>query len=342
MGAGHGLTMSTIRSRLAALSIVGIAVAVACGDGGTPSDAATSTLPVVITTPTPTPAVTPSPSSGPTLTRSPRSLEWLESTVSVPALPIPFADPVPNADLQDVVETALPDFGGDYSVVVHNLLDGRYAAFNESRVYYGASLFKSSIMYEAFIQRDAGNLDFEMEVVLEEEYVAYDLGTLEFLELEEGDVITVADAIRAMTIASDTPTAVLMQDLVGVEADRTLLRLGIEDTQFLNPDLPATADGMARLFAAIASGEGVSDASRLEMLSLMRQEHFGDGVIAGAPAGTAIAHKTGSFANATHDVAIVWGPAGPYIIAVMTDASYTFDPVRDVAAAVWAYFEANP
>ena len=339
--------MSTIRSRLATLLPLGglalaIAVAVACGGGDPPLDTATPTLPVVITTPIPTPAVTPPPSPSPAQTRSPRSLEWLESTVNVPALPIPFADPVPNADLQDVIETALPDFGGDYSVVVHNLLDGRYAAFNESHVYYGASLFKSSLMYEAFIQRDAGNLDFEMEVVLEEEYVAYDLGTLEFLELEEGDIITVADAIRAMTIASDTPTAVLMQDLIGAEADQTLLELGIEDTQFLNRNLPATADGMARLFAAIASGEGVSDASRLEMLNLMSQEHFSDGVIAGAPAGTAIAHKTGNFAHATHDVAIVWGPAGPYIIAVMTDASYTFDPVRDVAAAVWAYFEANP
>ncbi|MCH8813488.1 MAG: serine hydrolase [Chloroflexi bacterium] len=321
---------------------LGILVAVACGGGKNPLETATPTLPVTITTPTPTAAVTSSPRPSPTQTRSPQSLEWLQSTVNVPALPSPFADPALDADLQNVIETALPDFGGEYSVVVHNLLDGRYAAFNESNVYYGASLFKSSLMYEAFIQRDAGNLDFAMEVVLEEKYVVYDLGTLEFLGLEEGDIITVEGAIRAMTIASDTPTAVLMQDLVGVAADQTLLKLGIEDTQFLNRALPATADGMARLFAAIASGEGVSDSSRLEMLSLMRQEHFSGGVIAGAPAGTAIAHKTGSFANAGHDVAIVWGPAGPYIIAVLTDASYTLDPVRDVAVAVWAYFEANP
>jgi beta-lactamase class A len=267
------------------------------------------------------------------------SLEWLESTLNVPPLPSPFQDPVDDPALRDVIETALPEYGGEYSVVVHHLLDGRYAEFNQSKVYYGASLFKSSLMYEAFIQRDSGELDFAMEVELTEEYVAYDLGTLEFLGLEEGDIITVEDAIRAMTIVSDTPTAVLIQDLIGFAADQTLLALGIEDTQFLNRSLPATADGMTRLFTAIASGEGVTDQSRLDMLNLMRQEHFGGGVIAGTPAGTAIAHKTGSFANATHDVAIVWGPTGPYIIAVMTDASYTFNPIRDVAAAVWAYFE---
>jgi beta-lactamase class A len=259
----------------------------------------------------------------------------------VPALPFPFADRAPNAELQNVIETALPNFGGEYSVVVYNLLDGRYAAFNESKVYYGASLFKASLMYEAFIQRDRGDLDFAMEVVLDGEYTAYDLNTLDFLGLAEGDVITIEAAIRAMTIVSDTSTAVLMQDLIGLDADQTLLALGITDTQFLNRDLPATADGMARLFAAIASGAGVSDASRLEMLNLMSQEHFGGGVVAAAPPGTAVAHKTGSFTNATHDVAVVWGPAGPYIIAIMTDASSVFDPVRDVAAAVWAYFEAN-
>lgn len=310
----------------------------ACG-GGSPS--VTDTPPVTITTATPSPRpAADSPTSTPFPTRSVKSLAWLESTVNVPPLPLPFQDPIPDPALQQVIETALPDFGGEYSVVVHNLLDGRYAAFNEKHVYYAASLFKSSLMYEAFIQREAGELDFEMEVTLDEEYVAYDLGTLELLELEEGDIITIEDAIRAMTIVSDTPTAVLIQDLIGYQADQTLLELGIEDTQFLNRDLPATADGMTRLFTAIASGEGVTDESRLAMLNLMRQEHFGGGVFAGAPAGAAIAHKTGSFANATHDVAIVWGPAGPYIIAIMTDASYAFEPVRDVAVAVWAYFEA--
>jgi len=273
--------------------------------------------------------------------RSPQSLEWLESTVNVPALPFPFAERAPNAELQNVIETALPNFSGEYSVVVYNLLDGRYAAFNQSKVYYGASLYKASLMYEAFIQRDRGDLDFETEVVLDGEYAAYDLNTLDFLGLAAGDVITIEAAIRAMTIVSDTSTAVLMQDLIGFDADQTLLALGITDTQFFDSELPATADGMARLFAAIASGAGVSDASRLEMLNLMSQEHFGGGVVAAAP-GAAVAHKTGSFTNATHDVAVVWGPAGPYIIAVMTDASSDFGPVRDVAAAVGAYFEANP
>jgi len=78
------------------------------------------------------------------------------------------------------------------------------------------------------------------------------------------------------------------------------------------------------------------------MLSLMQQEWFDDGVPAGVPDGTAVSHKTGSYADATHDVALVWGPAGPYIIAVLTDRSYDWGAIREVSRAVSDYFAINP
>jgi beta-lactamase class A len=270
------------------------------------------------------------------------SLAWLDGNADVPALPDPFTPPVPDAGLLNVIQTAAPGFDGQYSVVVHNLVDGRYAAYNESRVYYSASLFKASLLYEAYRQRELGLLDFSMEVEMTEEYAQYDLGSLEYLELEVGDLITIEDAIRAMTIISDTPTEVLIQDIIGAQADQTLLDLGLQETQFLNRDLPTSARDMARLIEVIASGEGVSNESRLEMLGLMRQEWFTDGVIAAVPPGTPVAHKTGSFADAAHDAAVVWGSAGPYVIVVMTDASYDFTYVREVAEAVDDYFAANP
>ncbi|TMF06923.1 MAG: serine hydrolase, partial [Chloroflexi bacterium] len=53
-------------------------------------------------------------------------------------------------------------------------------------------------------------------------------------------------------------------------------------------------------------------------------------------------HKTGSYSDATHDVALVWGPKGPYVIAVLTDRSYDWDAIREVSRAVWDYFAAQP
>jgi beta-lactamase class A len=78
------------------------------------------------------------------------------------------------------------------------------------------------------------------------------------------------------------------------------------------------------------------------MLSLLVQEEIGGGVVASAPEGTVVAHKTGNFSSANHDIALVWGPAGPYVIAVLTDTLEGWDPVVAVSSAVWQYFVENP
>ena len=261
----------------------------------------------------------------------------------MPELPAAFAAAAPDAALNDLIQETLAGYEGSYSVVVHNLKDGRYAALNEGQVYYAASLFKLGLLLEAYRQRDAGELEFAQRLTLDEEYVAYDLGTLELLGLEEGDAITLADAIKAMIVVSDTPTAVMVQDVVGpARVDATLRSLGIEETSFNDRSLPATAQDMARLLEAIAAGEGVSEESRREMLSLLLQEAIRQGIPAALPAGVAVAHKSGNWSNATHDVALVWGPSGPYIIVVMSDQPWTWQPIVDVSRAVWEHFAANP
>jgi beta-lactamase class A len=276
--------------------------------------------------------------AGPATTPSVVSLDWLGGNADVPALP-PFATAHSDAALTSAVQAAIAGAPGRTSVVVHNLQDGRYAAVNENEVYYAASLFKLGILLEAYRQRDAGTLDFSKQLTLEQKYVDLDLGTLEELGLKAGDLITVADAARAMVVVSDTPTAVLLQDTVGcTKADQTLVNLGITRTEFCNRELPATAADMTTLLEAVASGSGVSDASRLEMISLLSKEYYRQGVFAGVPAGTFIAHKTGHYPTATHDVALVWGPSGPYVITVMTDQPSNWSIVAALSSAVWNHF----
>ena len=298
-------------------------------------------LPTPTLSPTPTPSASPSPS--PTL-RPPefRILTGLVTNVPVPELPEEFAAPVPDSALQELIETTLAEYPGRYSVVVHNLADGRYAALNEQQVYYAASLFKLGLLLEVYRQRDAGEVDLAQILTLTAEHANHDFGTLELLDLQAGDTLTLLDAITAMIVVSDTPTAILVQDVVGTaRVDVTLRSLGIEQTSFNVSGLPAVARDIAVLLEAIAAGEGVSEASRHDMLSVLLQERIRQGIPMALPVGTAVAHKTGNWTNATHSVAIVWGPAGPYVIVVMSDQPWTREPVVAVSGAVWDYF-ANP
>ncbi len=331
--------------------IVLLLVAAACGGSGgavqpavgiTPRSgpAATSTP-----TPEPTPAPTPvTPVAVPTVPLPEvKSLEQLSADVAVPALPASFASPVEDPALAALIRTTLSGYEGTYSVVVRNLEDGRSASLNEGQVYKAASLFKLVYLLEAYRQRDAGEIDFSQLLTLDEEYVAYDFGTLELLGLEEGDMLSVADALKAMIIVSDTPTAVMIQDLVGpVRAEQTLRSLGINDMSVLKPELPTTARDMALLMAAVAAGAGVTAESQREMLALLLQEGIRGGIPSGVPPNSAVAHKTGNLTNVTHDVALVWGPAGPYVIAVLSDRSWESQPLAAVSRAVWDYFAANP
>jgi beta-lactamase class A len=272
-----------------------------------------------------------------------KSLEHLSADVEVPPLPASFAPPRDDAALAAAIRSALSGFDGEYSVVVRNLEDGRSASLSAGEVYYAASLFKLALLLEAYRQQDAGEIDFAELLTLEKKYADYDLGTLEDLGLSEGDMLTVADALKAMIIVSDTPSAVMIQDLVNpARVDQTLRSLGIDDMSVRTYDLPTTAHDMALLMAAVAAGEGVSAESRREMLALLLQESIRDGIPSGVPPNAAAAHKSGNFTDATHDVGLVWGPGGPYVLAVLSDRSWDSEPIRAVSRAVWDYFSAHP
>lgn len=289
--------------------------------------------------PTLAPTPTPAPTRAPVLV----SLDWLGGSVAVPGLSSGIAPPSPESGLQAAVNAGLASFPGKASVVVHNLADGRYAAVGESDVYYAASTFKAAVLLEAYRQREAGTLDFAKTVVVEQKFVMDDLGTLEYLGIKVNDQVSIADAVRGMIVVSDTPLASLMIEQVGSNSvDGALRSVGASVMTVNDRALPTTALDLTQLMTAIAAGQGVSAASRDEMLSLLSQEWFREGIVAGVPAGTPIAHKSGNFSGATHDTAVVWGPDGPYVITVLTDSSGAWSPIAAVSAAVWQYFESSP
>ncbi|HIC88529.1 MAG TPA: hypothetical protein EYP04_03880 [Anaerolineae bacterium] len=81
------------------------------------------------------------------------------------------------------------------------------------------------------------------------------------------------------------------------------------------------------------------------MLSLLKKNPQRGLLVAGLPPGARIAHKHGFIDDSHGDVGVVWGPAGPYVIAV-----YLYRPVwlewhlssplmAEISWAAWAYFQ---
>jgi beta-lactamase class A len=123
-----------------------------------------------------------------------------------------------------------------------------------------------------------------------------------------------------------------IQVLRGVE-DGAAYRAGLNNT--------TTARDLGALLGAIATGRAASRVACDSMLGILGRQEFNEGIPAGLPPGTRVAHKTGWIGGVVyHDAAIVT-PAGSkgYILVVLTAAieqdSVAHNLVADVARLLY-------
>lgn len=245
-----------------------------------------------------------------------------------------------DAALADAILGALARHPERASVAVVNLDDGRWAAYDADRVQYAASTFKLAVLYEVERRVSAGELTYDDRVLLDEEAVAEDLGTLERVPVAEDGTVSVGEALDAMVTLSDNATAVALLRHVGPGAvDETLRGIGLSTMSVNTKELPATAADLALLMRAIVTGEGVGDAQREHMRDLLLGQTIRSGIpaalVAESRTGLAVGNKTGTWPDITNDVAFVESDAGPYVIAVTAEGDWNWALVSDVSRAVY-------
>jgi beta-lactamase class A len=208
------------------------------------------------------------------------------------------------------------------------------------RAFYAASLFKTWVMLEAYHQREAGLLDFGERYVVSDYYEEFGLNPG---ELAACDQVAVGEALERMLRVSDNVAANLLLDRVGAGNVNAALRsLGLRASGLpADGSLPATAADMALLLEAIARRQAVSEAASDEMLALLASEAISDRLPALLPEDARVAHKTGSWQNATHDAGIVFSPRATYVIVLLTDFGFQEDgasPMARLSRAVYDYY----
>ena len=223
--------------------------------------------------------------------------------------------------------------------VVMMPLDGRDGfTIHPDQEFHAASTMKVPVMIELFRQAEAGQLRLDELLPIKNEFHSIVDGSVYQLSVGDdsdalvyaavGKAMTLRDLCEAMITVSSNFAANLLIERLGVENIRkTVSRLGgagvnvlrgVEDQKAFDKGLnnTTTGRGLAVLLQRIANGQAVSAKADAEMVAILKRQKFNDGIPAGLPAGTPVAHKTGTITKIHHDAAIVYGPR-PYVLVIL-------------------------
>lgn len=144
-----------------------------------------------------------------------------------------------------------------------------------------------------------------------------------------GNSYTVAELLWHDLVESDNDAEAVLEGIVG----RERLVQVYNDLQMPVPtnsstDNVNTAQQYSRLFRVLYSATYLTPADSQAILDLLSQSDFTDGLVAGVPPGTQVAHKFGESVSAAsssptatlelHDCGIIYYPGHPYFLCVLT------------------------
>jgi beta-lactamase class A len=236
------------------------------------------------------------------------------------------------------IEERIRKSGADVAIAFRTL-DGHIAySFHDEESFHAASTMKIPVMIELFHQARQARLKLDDPLLVKNRFHSLADGsfyTLDPADDSETDLYKVVGETRTLrqlselmiTASSNLATNLLIEEL-GVDniratvhtlrADGMNVLRGVEDNKAFLKGLnnTTTARGLELLLEAIAHGEAIDQESSRQMIAILERQKFNEGIPAGLPRGTRVAHKTGEITKIHHDAAIVFAPK-PFVLVIL-------------------------
>jgi beta-lactamase class A len=259
-------------------------------------------------------------------------------------------------DLRHLLESGS---AAQVSLAIYDLSSGYQILVRPDVPFHPASTFKVGVMMEVFHQAAQGGFSLDDPLPIKNTFrsivdrsefsLSPDDDSETDLYRHVGEQLPVRDLTRRMIVHSSNLATNLLIEKVGAErvtrfmqelgADGLVIRRGPEDNKayVLGLNNSATARSLMQIFVRLAKRSVVSPAASDEMIAILRQQQFNEGVPARLPAGVSVAHKTGWNNKLYHDAAIVFPPDHtPYIVVIMTSGMSEKDEAPALVAALSA------
>ncbi len=239
-------------------------------------------------------------------------------------------------------------------VFVLDLDTGNYVDLNGAVTFSAASMIKVPVLISFFEAVDAGRIDLNETMIMEQADLASGSGTMQFDGV--GTEYPILDVATLMIVVSDnSATNMLIRRLGGIEVvNQSFQNWGLRETEINNllPDLEGTNTmtprELVQSMTLISQGEILSLRSRDRMLDIMRRTVTDTLIPSGVsdPDAT-IAHKTGDIGSLVGDVGLVDMPNGKrYAIATVVQRPHNDnraqDLIRRMNAEIYDYLMTSP
>jgi beta-lactamase class A len=252
------------------------------------------------------------------------------------------AAPPSSVELEKAVESLIQDAGAaEVAVAFHDLATGNELLIHADVNFHPASTIKIPIMMEVFRQAEEKAFSLDDRLAVKNDFVSIVDGShfsLQAVDDSEtglyrriGERLTIRELLRLMiTESSNVATNMLVERITPDRATAFMRTLGTNDVRVLRGvednkayarglNNASTARGLMLILVRLAERAVVSAIASDEMLAILRGQKFNEGIPAGLPAGTPVAHKTGSFTKVYHDVGIIEPKARkPLVLVVFT------------------------
>ncbi|MBL8206058.1 MAG: serine hydrolase [Blastocatellia bacterium] len=252
------------------------------------------------------------------------------------------ADAQSLAQLKPKLETLIAASGAEtVGVAVYDLESKQTLLINNKISLHAASTMKVPVMMELFRQAAAKQINLDATITIKNEFASIVDGSPYQLNASDdsddliyqkiGQPMTIRALIERMIVRSSNLATNILIEKAGakntmklmhkLDANDIQVRRGVEDNKAFRAGLnnTTTAYDLMILLRAIAEKKVANARACEEMLAILEKQEFNEGIPAGLPANTRVAHKTGSITKIYHDVGIVYVPnRKPYVIVVLT------------------------
>ena len=242
------------------------------------------------------------------------------------------------AGAQAQIEKRIAESHADVGITFRTLDGKSEYFFHPDEAFHAASTMKVPVMIELFHQVQEGKLHLDDTVTIRNEFHSIVDGSLFKLDpavdsetelyKADGQSRTIAQLCDLMiTVSSNLATNLIIEKL-GVENIRNSVQMlhadgmhvlrGVEDQKAYDQGLnnTTTARGLQILLTAIAENKAVDASASRQMVETLERQKFNEGIPAGLPPGTQVAHKTGEITKIHHDAAIVYAPR-PFVLVIL-------------------------